>query len=186
MLILFGKSKDNNGHSPRMDTDSVRNYSDDTDVQPWPLCSFIYSLLQQIFLKQLFNVICLLLGAGDSAMRKLWFLILNLIHYYFPIFDTVTTLQQISPNQKQYQIWSERKESDGDPSLRELYCTSNPFFSPEQTLVSASADTVTGRYDTSNFRSSSLLIWCSWALISPLLWKLAMPTKVWISAICIK
>ena len=65
MLILFGKSKDNNGHSPRIDRDSVRNYSDDADVPTLTLYSFIYSLFQQTFLKQLFNVICLLLGAGD-------------------------------------------------------------------------------------------------------------------------
>lgn len=44
MLILFGKSKVNNGHSPRMDRDSVRNYSDDPDV-PTLTIVFIYLLI---------------------------------------------------------------------------------------------------------------------------------------------
>lgn len=44
MLILFRKSKDNNGHSPRMDRGSVRNYSDDTDV-PTLTIVFVYLLI---------------------------------------------------------------------------------------------------------------------------------------------
>ena len=44
MLILFRKSKDNNGHSPRIDRDSVRNYSNDADV-PTLTIVFIYLLI---------------------------------------------------------------------------------------------------------------------------------------------
>ena len=44
MLILFGKSKCNNGHSPRMDRDGVRNYSDDPDV-PTLTIVYIYLLI---------------------------------------------------------------------------------------------------------------------------------------------
>ena len=44
MLILFGKSKGNNGHSPRMDRDGVRNYSDDPDV-PTLTIVYIYLLI---------------------------------------------------------------------------------------------------------------------------------------------
>lgn len=55
------------------------------------------------------------------------------------------------------QMQNEGKKSDGDLRLRVLYCTSNPFLSPEQMLVSASADTVAGRHETSNLGVSSLL-----------------------------
>ena len=188
MLILIGKPKGNNGHrwnSPRwIGTVFVRNFSDDAEVpQPWSLYSFIYSFLQQIFLKQL-------LHALYSVVRKSWSLTLKIIHHYFPILETHDHIVTDCPKSEATSDtkwgkgkWWERKVM---VRLGVLYCTSNPFFSPEQTLVSASADTVAGRYETSSFRSSSLLIWCSWALIVPLLLKLAMPTKVWISTICIK
>lgn len=122
-----------------------------------------------------------LLGTGNTMVNKTWFLTLMMSHHCSPrvrLYDHIVT--DCSKSDKK----TKERNVIVIPDLG--YCTSNPLLSPEQMLVSASADAVAGTCETSSFRSSSLLIWCSWALISPLLLKPTMPTKVWLSTICIK
>lgn len=97
------------------------------------------------------------LGTCDTIVNKTWFLTLKIIHHYSPIVAAVMSTLTDCPKSGATQMQNEGKKSDGDLRLRVLYCTSNPFLSPEQMLVSASADTVAGRHETSNLGASSLL-----------------------------
>lgn len=122
-----------------------------------------------------------LLGTGNTMVNKTWFLTLMMIHHCSPIVRLYDHIVTDEPK------LGKKKNERNVIVIPDLgFCTSNPLLSPEHMLVPVSADTVAGRCETSSFRSSSLLIWCSWALISPLLLKLTMPTKVWLSTTCIK